>query len=190
MTQETQFTDLREVKWELAIMLYPLKQNDGKNACRVYSPDGSYDDVRQRCDTMRDELLKRYFVNLKKAESIAIKCPDYPRKRRVCIKLEDDITLVPLICREAPRRNAGSMGYVIMEWLYDVKQAEDGGTLLQFYEDHKGVHIMQKYGSATQQFAFARQLERCYQQDAEYRQMREEQRRQRDSKTHIVHHKD
>ena len=40
MTQETQFTDLREVKWELAIMLYPLKQNDGKNACRVYYPDG------------------------------------------------------------------------------------------------------------------------------------------------------
>lgn len=162
-----QYTLLEQVQWAHIALLMPIYQENGHNACRIYYSDGSYDNVRNSCATVREHWAHMYSMNVKEAEKVALKCEGYHKMRRVSIQLQEGCTLVPVTCRTLERRNSGTLGYVVAERLYEYRPTEDGETLLRFYPNHKGIVIPQKYASVYHQMLMATQLDKCIKQEKE-----------------------
>lgn len=188
IAKSLQYTEIEFLQWKEIALLMPIYQEDKKNACRVYYKDGSYDDVQNCCDTVRTHMAKMHSVNIKEAEKAARACEGYYRTRMVCVKLADQCTLVPLICRESERRNSGTLGYLVLECLYDCKRLKDNSTLIRFYETHKGIRIIQKYRSVQQQLLLATQLHTCYVREKLQREKQIAQQKKKKGQTHIGQH--
>ena len=164
--QET-YTKPELLQWGEIALLQPIYQDNGKNGCIVYYCDGSYDKVRNSCATVRARMAKMYSVNIKEAEKAARAYKEYNRRRAVSVQLHEHCTLVPVVCRKAQRRNSGTLGYLVLERLYECTPAENGRTLLKFSETHKGVEIQQHFDTVQKQLLLAHQLVRCYERDKE-----------------------
>lgn len=162
LQKETAFTKKNNLNWRQIAMLYPVYQENGRNACRVYYGDGSYDLVNMRADTLLERMADMYYVKIKELEKQSRNCFENKLQRRLCLKFADDCTIVPLICREVAKRNSGGAGYAVLERLHEIVRLEDGSTLLKFSPNHKGIHITQKESTVRQQLVYASQLDRCY----------------------------
>ena len=164
------YTTMEQLHWHDIALLTPIYQANGNNACKVYYRDGSYDNVRNSCATVRGHLAAMHFVNIKEAEHTARQCDTNYRQRGVTVRLGEGCTLVPVICREAKRRNSGTLGYLVLEQLYQYLPTETGHTLLRFHPDHTGVEILQHYDTVKIQLVLARQLTEQIKREQERKQ--------------------
>ena len=189
--QDHIYTTMEVLHWADIALLKPIYQSNGNNACRVYYRDGSYDNVRNSCATVREHLAARYFVNIKEAEQSARQCATNYRQRGVPVRLGEGCTLVPVVCREAQRRNSGTLGYLVLEQLYEYLPTESGRTLLRFHPNHAGVEILQHYDTVKTQLVLARQLSEYFKREQERRQQEMQyQQLQNRGRQYIGHHWD
>ena len=161
LAEATRYTLLTKLKWSKIAFLSPIKQRNGRNACRVYYVDSSYDDVAHTCIAVLNQLAKYHLTTVENARELTRSCPWARRQRRVNMLLDVDCTVVPLIAVETVDAHSSRVGYLIKQHLYSAEPLADG-TLIKFYKEHEGIRIIQHEPSVHRQLVDAELLEQHY----------------------------
>ena len=161
LEEAIRFLPKSKLKWNNIALLYPITKRNGKEGCRVYYKDGSYDDVASSCAATLNALARQYFTTVTNAKALARQCPWVTRSRMMDIMLGETCTVVPVIAREPAADNNHRVGYLIKQELYSTQVLPDG-TLVKFFEEHEGIRIAQKESTVRQKLMEATLLERHY----------------------------
>ena len=175
LAEAAHYTPRTQLTWSKIALLYPIVQANGKNGCRVYYKDGSYDDVANSCMVPLKALARQHYTTVDNARALTRSCPWIKRQRMLNMIFSDVCTIVPLIVRESTADSDDRMGYLVKQYLYNTAPLPDG-TLLKFSADHEGIRIVQKEATVRRQLMEVALLEQHYKALlAEQRRQRQEQ---------------
>lgn len=159
LAEAAHYSTLPHLKWRQIAFLYPILQYNGRNACRVYYMDGSYDDVTSTCMTVLEHMARDHYTTVENARMLSLDSQWCTSRRRVVMLFSEACTIVPLTAVKTLKGNGSRLGYLVKQYLYETQAVPDG-TLLKFGPKHEGLHITQHEDTVRQKLQEAALLER------------------------------
>ena len=153
---------LQDLHWSRFAAVVPYYKDNGRTASIVYYRDGSRDFTDARCERVLEELAVYWKLTLDGLQRRPEQLCQNKNRRRMPLVLTENISLIPLKCREENYRNTGTLGYWMKSSMYHVQILPDGTTLILLYKEHKGIAIPQRWETVMQQIKLCEQLEDCY----------------------------
>lgn len=128
--------------WQQICAILPTYLPDGVNGTIVYFADGDCEVLQHRITWVLDDLLEHLCTSKELLHRQSIRWMGGINRRRVPLVVSDAFCLVPVNTRIAQRRNDGTTGYVVLEYIDQVLPGSrwrschrDGEDLLSDYDN-------------------------------------------------------
>ena len=159
------------LNWPYMMAVIPFYDEKYRTWSRVYYFNGEEEVYLCSCEQILEDIAVALRTSLDVVRSRSVMLSDWKRwgdMRKVPLALANGFTLVPVKCRTEVVRNSGTLGYVVHEYVKDIRTVARGECEICFLDEKQFIRVKQQRSGLEYQMELARWMKQSLDVEMQY----------------------